>query len=149
MDNIGQARSFIEEFIKKMAPEAAVLILPQKDLAIPVEVKVEDAQALIGSGGQTLQEIQHLLKIILKRKLGKDVYIDLDINNYKKIKTDYLKELARTSADEVSLSKQKILLAPMPAYERRVVHMELSQRPDVTTESVGQGDSRKIVIKPR
>ncbi|MFH1451313.1 MAG: R3H domain-containing nucleic acid-binding protein, partial [bacterium] len=74
--------------------------------------------------------------------------IDIDINNYKKGKADYLKEMAREVADEVSLTKKEKWLSPMPAYERRIVHMELSLRPGVVTESHGEGPERRIVVKP-
>jgi spoIIIJ-associated protein len=149
MNNKDQIQSFIEEFIKKLTPDATILVLAPKDLTIPVEIKVDDAQILIGQGGQTLQGIQHLLKIILKRKLNQDIYVDIDINNYKKMKNEYLKELARSSANEAAIIKQKILLAPMSAYERRIIHMELAGRLDVITESIGQGYNRKVAIKPR
>ena len=93
-------------------------------------------------------EIQHLLKAILKRKVKENFYIDLDISGYKKKKIEYLKELAKTAADEVSLSKREKWLPSMSPYERRIIHLELSSRNDVTTESIGQEPERKVVVKP-
>lgn len=139
---------FVEEFIKRLSPDASILVLSGKDATIPIEVRASEANILIGQNGETLFEIQHLLKAILKKKLNEPVFVDLDINGYKKKKNEYLKELARSGADEVSLGRFKKVLAPMTAYERRVVHMELAGRLDVKTESVGEGQSRKIVIKP-
>ena len=74
-------------------------------------------------------------------------YIDLDINDYKKKKIEYLKETARAVADEVALTKKEKYLPSMPPYERRIIHMELASRSDVTTESIGQEPERKIVIR--
>jgi spoIIIJ-associated protein len=147
--NNSSLRSLVEELIKKLDPEATVTILSVKDMTIPIDIEVEDANVLIGQNGETLFEIQHLLKIILKRKLDQDIYVDLDINSYKKKKAEYLRELARASANDVSLSRRTKMLAPMVSYERRIIHLELAGREDVMTESIGLGPSRKVVIKPR
>lgn len=147
--NNNSFKSLVEELVKKLDPDAIVAFLPAKDMTIPVDVKVADPNALIGTNGETLLEIQHLLKAIIKRKLNQSVYVDLDINGYKKKKTEYLKELARASADEVSLSRRTKILPPMVSYERRIVHLELAGREDIVTESVGQGLSRKVIIKTR
>jgi len=56
--------------------------------------------------------------------------------------------LAKEIADEVALTKKEKILPPMPAYERRIIHLELAQRPDVTTQSIGQEPERRVVIKP-
>ena len=93
-------------------------------------------------------DVQHLLKAVLRRKIEGLFYLDLDIAGYKKKKTEYLKELARNSADEVAISGIERVLPPMQAYERRIVHMELKERPDIKTESVGEEPERRIVIKP-
>jgi len=138
----------VEEFFQKTTFEVGIEFLPQKDLTLPINLKTEDPQILIGEQGQTLAEIQHLLKVILKRKIKENFYIDLDINNYKKKKIEYLKELARDLANEVALTKRERQLPAMPAYERRVIHLELAGRSDVTTESLGQEPERKIIIRP-
>ena len=122
--------------------------MPQRDLTLPIDLKTQEPQILIGEKGQTLVDIQHLLKAILKRKIQEDFYIDLDINGYKKKKIEYLKELARSVADDVSLIKEERNLPSMPAYERRIIHMELAERSDITTESIGREPERKVVIKP-
>jgi len=141
-------KEITEEFFKKATFEVEIELLPQKNLTLPINLKVEEPQILIGEGGKTLLEIQHLLKAILKRKIEGNFYLDLDINNYKKKKIEYLKELARSIADEVALTKKEKKLAPMPAYERRIIHLELAGRPDVTTESIGQEPERSIVVRP-
>lgn len=141
-------KKIIKEFFQKTTFDVEIEILPEKDETLPINLRVEDPQILIGEAGQTLAEIQHLLKAILKRKVQELFYIDIDINDYKKKKIEYLKELARTTADEVVLTKEEKTLASMPAYERRIIHMELAERTDVTTESLGQEPERRIVIRP-
>ena len=105
---------------------------------------------MIGEGGQTLAEVQRLLKRVLQRKITSDLlYVDLDVNNYKKKKIEYLKEMAKSSADEVALTKKEKDLLPMSAYDRRIIHMELASRPDIVVESIGQEPERRIIIKAR
>ncbi|MEK7664615.1 MAG: R3H domain-containing nucleic acid-binding protein [Patescibacteria group bacterium] len=117
--------------------------------AVELNIKTEEPQILIGEKGQTLFEIQRLLKIILNKKLQKIFYLNFDINDYKKKKIEYLKDIANDLANEVCLIKEERYLFPMPAYERRVIHTELIKRQDVLTESQGDGENRRVVIKPR
>jgi len=131
-----------------MTLEVEVEVLPPKDSTVPINLKLDEPRILIGEGGKTLAETQHLLKAILKRKISEPFFIDLDILGYKKKKTEYLKELACSLADEVALTKKEKQLAPMPAYERRIIHLELAERPDITTESIGQEPVRSVVIRP-
>ena len=137
-----------KKFFEKMSFDVEIEFLPQKELTLPINLKSDQPQILIGEGGQTLAEIQHLLKAILKRKIEENFYIDLDINNYKKKKIEYLKDLAQSVADEVALTKREKQLPPMLAYERRIIHLELAERSDVTTESLGREPERRVVIKP-
>lgn len=146
--NLKEIKKITEEFFKKTTFKVEIEFLPQKDQTFPINLKTDDPQILIGEGGQTLVEIQHLLKAILKRKISGFFFIDLDINGYKKKKIEYLKELAKSVADEVALTKKEKSLAPMPAYERRIIHLELADRQDVTTESIGQEPERRVIIKP-
>ena len=148
-NDIETIKKTIKEFFEKTTFNVEVEVLPEKEGTVPISLKTEDPQILIGEGGQTLTEIQHLLKAILRRKITEVFYIDLDINDYKKQKKEYLKELAISTADEVALSKKQKELPPMSAYERRIIHMELVERGDVVTESTGEGIERRLVIKPR
>lgn len=158
-------KDLIEEFFSKMTIEvssAEISILPaevdlqqesgpdfQVKKVVSAELTLEEPQIMIGQQGQTLFEIQRLLRMILNKRLGQAFYLNLDINEYKKKKIEYLKDLARELADSVALAKEEKSLPPMSSYERRIVHAELSQRTDVLTESQGQGPDRHIVIRPK
>ncbi len=146
--DLEKIEKIIEEFFSKTTFLVEIIFLSQKDKTLPIDLKADSPQILIGEGGQTLSEIQHLLKIILRRKIEEPFFIDLDINDYKKKKNEHLKELARFMADEVVLTKKEKELVPMSAYERRIIHLALAERQDVVTESAGQGIERKIIIKP-
>jgi len=147
-EDLEKAKKIIEEFFQRMAFDGEIEIPPQKDETLIINLKVENPQILIGEKGQTLFEIQHLLKAILKRAISENFYIDLDINDYKKKKIEYLKELAHSVADEVSLTKNEKVLSPMLSYERRIIHLEIADRKDVTSESIGEEPERRVVIKP-
>ena len=149
MKNLEIIKKTIKEFFKKTTFEVIIESLIEEDKTIIVNLRAEDPQILIGEGGQTLNEIQYLLKIILKKQIKEHFYIDIDINDYKKKKIEYLKETVYSVADEVVLTKEEKELAPMPAYERRIVHLTLAERQDIITESVGQGYERRIIIKPK
>lgn len=148
-NNLKEIKKIVEEFFRKTTFPMEIEIGAEKDETVPIGLTTEEPQILIGEGGQTLSEIQHLLKAILRKKIQENFYINLDINNYKKKKTEYLKEMARNAADEVSLIKKEKALPAMPAYERRIIHLELSNRSDVTTESTGEEPDRRIVVKPK
>ena len=145
---IQKIKNIVQGFFEKMTIPVEVEISPRKDKTIPIDIKTESPQILIGERGQTLIEIQRILKIIIKRIIKEDIFIDLDINDYKKKKVEYLKELARAAADEVVSSKKEKILASMPAYERRIVHLELAEIKNITTESIGEEPERKIIIRP-
>ncbi len=148
-NNLEKIKKITEEFFNKTTFPVEIIFLNQEDQIILINLKTDSPQILIGEGGQTLNEIQHLLRIILRRKINEPFYIDLDINDYKKKKNQYLKELAFSLADDVVLTKKEKILAPMPAYERRIIHLTLAERQDVTTESIGQGQERRIVIRQK
>ena len=162
--DINKIKETVEEFFNKMTITVSSIEaiassekVESKDGAtaeedrdvVNLDMKLDEPQILIGQGGQTLFETQRLLRTILNKKLQKVFYFNLDINDYKKQKIEYLKDLAKSVADEVALTKEEKTLSPMSAYERRIVHAELSQRTDVATESQGEGFDRHIVIKSK
>lgn len=164
-NEIKKIKEIIEEFFQKMTvPSKAEVKLSnfgnnasekestgesQVFETVDLNIKTDDPQILIGEKGQTLMETQRLLRMILNRAIKKNFYLNLDINDYKKKKIEYLKDLARDLADEVGLTKKEKILSPMSSYERRVIHLELANRQDVITESEGEGPNRRLVIKPR
>ena len=148
-ETINKIKEITRDFFQKTTLDVEIDFSSEKEGVLPIDIKSEEPQILIGEGGQTLIEIQHLLKLTLRKKIQEEFYIDLDVNNYKKKKIEYLKEVAKSNADDVAISKKEKELARMPAYERRIIHLELQNRTDVIGESVGEGPERRIVIKPK
>ena len=112
-------------------------------------LKTEDSAMLIGQHGANLAALQYLARLLAFKKLQEPMQFVVDVEDYKKSREDYLRELARQAATRVRETKESLLLKPMSAYERRVVHAEISALPDITTESVGEEPERKVLIKPK
>ena len=136
-----------KELLGKIGLEGDIQVSQKEEGVFTVDVTYQDPQLYIGEKGQTMAEILYILKSLLRRKLGEPVYVVLDINDYRKNKEHYVRELARDTADEVSLLKTPKELPAMNAAERRIVHMELQERSDIETESVGEGETRRVVVK--
>src|SRR3989344_406989 len=92
-----------------------------------------------------LQALDHLINLILKREGQPSCIVDL--NYYRKERERLILELARAAAHKAVVSKEEVELPPMNAYERRLVHVEITTHPELKTESVGLGKERRVVIK--
>lgn len=108
----------------------------------------EAARFLIGKNGQSLKALEHVIRILHAKQAQEPVAITVDVNDYKRSKAQYALEMARQALGRVRNNQKAEALAPMSAYERRIVHMELASCPDITTESIGEEPQRRIVIKP-
>lgn len=146
-DTLEKIKEISEDFFQQIDADAQLTIETIDDKVVKIDLIIEQPQMLIGSRGLILVEIQHLLKAILKRNIEEEFYVDLDINDYKRKKNEYLKELTESLADEVASTKKEKEMPSMPAYERRIVHMILADREDVISESVGEEPQRRIIIK--
>ena len=112
-------------------------------------IETPDSSFLIGREGESLRSLNHLIHKIIEKKAGKEEPINLfiDINGYQKKKFDNLKTTAYMMAERARYFKSNIEIDPMPAYERRIIHLFLENAKDVKTESVGFGPNRRVVIK--
>ncbi|MGB9723651.1 MAG: RNA-binding cell elongation regulator Jag/EloR [Chloroflexia bacterium] len=107
-----------------------------------------DSGLLIGRRGETLNRLQFLVNLLVNRKLHRWPGLLVDVEHYRRRRDASLRDLARRMAERVVRTQQPITLEPMPAYERRIIHLALRDNPQVTTQSTGEGDSRKVVIYP-
>jgi len=114
-----------------------------------LDVMGEDLGLLIGRRGTTLAALQYIVNLMVSRAQGSRVLISIDVEQYRRRREESLRGLARRMADRVRQSGRAITLEPMPAGERRIIHLVLSEDNSVTTGSVGQGEGRKVVIYPR
>lgn len=116
---------------------------------ITINIRGEDMARLIGRRGQTLTAIQYLVNLIIAHQLKRKVNILIDVGGYRRRRHRALRNLALRLAEQVKATGQPITMEPMPAIERRVVHLALANDPDIVTRSIGEGENRKIVIERR
>jgi spoIIIJ-associated protein len=117
--------------------------------SVGLNIEGEDLGILIGRRGQTMVSLQYIVRIIMSHKMEVNVPIILDIEGYKQRRCEGLRLLANRLAEQVKTRKTPFTMEPMPAFERRIIHLALADHPDVTTESTGIGDARKVVITPK
>jgi len=113
-----------------------------------IDLAGEDSGLLIGRRGQTLQALQFLVNLIV-RKQFEGVRVVLDVENYRQRRELQLREMATTIAKRVAETNRSITLEPMPPADRRIIHTSLTDHPSVSTESTGEGEGRKVTIMPK
>ena len=150
------AKSVLEALITKMGVVASVV--PQakpvaegeeETTSVNLDIKGEDLGILIGRRGQTLACLQYLVRLIVGHQTKAWVPIIVDVEGYKQRRYEALQALAWRLAEQVKAKKIPFTLEPMLAYERRIIHLALANDADVTTESIGEGEARRVVIRPK
>jgi len=145
------AVAVLGDLLRHMGIQATVVArAPSDDRSMPVvlDVQGDDLGILIGRQGDTLRDLQYITRLIASRKLQRWVNIVVDVAGYKIRRERVLTELAERMAERVIADGRPLTLEPMPAHERRIVHIALRDHEQVTTESTGEGQRRKVVISP-
>ena len=155
-DVVTSARSTLEQLLELMGVEGTVVPGTYPDESgepnsapIAFNIEGEDLGILIGRRGQTLSSLQYILRLIVGHKTNTWIPIVIDAEAYKQRRYEAIQALAHRMAENVKTKGAPFTLEPMPAYERRIVHMALANHSAVYTESIGEGESRKVVIKPK
>jgi spoIIIJ-associated protein len=170
------ARSLIREREELQAAEAspaalaageAILAQLMEHLGFDVDVVVETGEtnrlnvvgvddeehealgALIGRKGERLSALQHIVNLMLSRQMGEWTRVLVDVEGYRGRREQQLREIALRAADKVIESGKMLQLEPMPALERRWIHLTLRGHASVGTQSIGEEPNRRIVIIPR
>ena len=153
-DTFDIAKETLEELLRGMGVSAAVG-LPETSFRKPeqdsqsgpsFEIDGEDAGLLIGRRGESLSALQFVLNMLLSRKLHKRVNATIDVEGYRERRYESLRSMANRMAERVAASGRTYSMEAMPARERRIVHIALATHSRVTTESVGEGEDRKVTI---
>ena len=139
------------EFLTQLGldPEVEVGLLEEDDIKyIKVNLEGENLSELIGFHGKVFDSLQNILGLIVNKQLDLHEYrLLLEINDYRAQREEYLKQYAQRAAIEVKMNKSSLELSPMKPFERRIVHMILKEDSEVLTESTGEGNERRIIIK--
>ncbi len=153
----GAAKNVLETLLSLIGIEASVTTLPglltegegEAATGIMLDVEGDDLGILIGRRGQTLACLQYIIRIIVGNQTKVWLPIVIDVEGYKRRRCNALRALAWRMAEQVKNRKAPFTLEPMPAFDRRIIHLALAEDPDVTTQSSGEGEARRVVILPR
>jgi len=116
---------------------------------IMVDIRGQDLGVLIGHRGETLNAFQYVASLMVGKETQQFIQLIVDVEGHRDRRERQLRQLARRMAEQVIKTGRKLTLEPMPAAERRVIHMELRDHPAVTTQSTGEEPHRKITILPK
>ena len=147
-DVVGQVTEILDKLLGLMGVEGKVEVV-SAELPLELNINGDDLGILIGRRGQTLGALEYVTKLIVVQHLKTWLPLTVDVGGYKKHRRDSLQRLALYLAEQVKSRRRVMPMEPMPADERRIVHLALADHPDVRTESTGEGENRKVVILPR
>lgn len=152
------AQRLLQEVLNRMRLSATIVECSPADLngydeqdepTLVLDIRNGDLTNLIGRRAETLDSLQYLMRLLVAKELGHYLHVVLDVDGYKAHRAQTLKQLAQRMADRVVATHKPAALEPMPANERRIVHLVLRDHPQVRTESVGTGENRKVTIIPK
>lgn len=147
MEEKNAIKETISELLGKMNIPGEVSVESLEDDII-ANIRTEEAGFLIGQSGKNLEAFQYLARAMVNKKNENQAHFIIDVNNYRRSKIESLKELAKNIAKQTLMERVSITLRPMPAFERRVIHLALFNHPNIKTESIGDGVERRIVVRP-
>ncbi|MDO8473765.1 MAG: RNA-binding cell elongation regulator Jag/EloR [Dehalococcoidia bacterium] len=147
-DAVPVAIELISETLKIMGLQATVSAIPPASSEEPLafDITGDDLGMLIGRRGQTLASFQFIIRLMVAHRLQSWIPLTIDVEGYKKRRMESLRVLALRMAEQVKRTKRSLTMEPMPADERRIVHIALADDPEVATISDGDGDERKVTL---
>jgi spoIIIJ-associated protein len=155
-EEVSYAADVLSELLRLTEVDAEVFVrapeTPGDGLGLTkavLDVEGDDLGVLIGRRGSTLGSLQYLVNLIVGRRFKNVPPVAVDVGGYRRRREESLEALAFRMAERVRANGRTVVLEPMPANERRIVHIALSKDPTVGTSSVGEGDMRKVAISVR
>ena len=148
-------REILGEILRLMGVRASVEFQFGHELAeegqpppVVLNVTGEDLGILIGRRGETLRALQYMVRLTTSHRLKQWTNLVVDVENYLVRRRRSLENMAQRVAEQAVRTGRTQVMEPMPAYERRLVHIALRKNPKVTTQSVGEGEKRKVTVIP-
>jgi spoIIIJ-associated protein len=149
---LAAGREILDELLKHMGIGAEVTIETGETAKLNVtgdQAEKEALGALIGRKGERLSALQHLVNLMLSRKMGEWTRVLVDVEDYRGRRERQLRDIAMRAAERVNETGKMLQLEPMPALERRWIHLALRNHPLVVTQSIGEEPQRRVVILRR
>ena len=136
----------LQHILQYMNIRAVVQVRSTNPLTLNIQGINENLGLLIGRRGETLSALQRLVSLIVGHRTKHRMRINIDAENYRERREENLRSLALRVAQQVRNYRRSIALEAMPPHERRIVHIALAESKDISTESIGEGDERRVVI---
>lgn len=144
-----KAHDFIETVVRQIGLEAEVKAEKKEDY-LGVDINGDNLGLLIGRHGETLMALQYLTNIAVnKGRLEGRERIIIDIEGYRERRRKSLEDLAERMAEKAIATGEEVILQPMNAFERRIVHIALRENSQVETISKGEEPDRRVIIEPK
>ncbi len=144
-----EASAVLEKICDLAGLECGVVDLKESEEAVLLEITGQDLNLIIGKNGEVLDALQHIVNKAVNRGQVEPKKVILDGDRYRERRLAGLRRLAIRSAEQVKRSGQSVILDPMNAHDRRIIHLELKEDKEVMTRSVGSGPFKKVVIASR
>src|SRR5215469_8803499 len=145
-------RKDVEQLIEKLFSlleiEGTFTLEEQEDI-LDVLMETKDTGIVIGYHGEVLESLQLVLSLAIAKKLGRFVRVSIEVDGYKKNRTEYLHNLAMQVKEKALSENKEQVLSSLKSWERRIIHLYLQNDEQVTSESEGEGKDRVLVIKPQ
>lgn len=142
------AKGYLAEIIKGLKVEDAKLDASYSEGVITIEISCEDYGIIIGRRGETLDSIQYLLSLAMKKHSDAYVRVSINVGNYREKRNETLKHLARKNSSYVLRTGRRYTFEPMNPYERRIIHTAVQEIEGVESRSIGYNQDRRVVIEP-
>lgn len=146
--DMNTAVTYLKTMIDGLKVENAEVTGEVKDGVLELTVNCNDYGIIIGRRGETLDSLQYLTGLAVKKASGKYIRVAINVGDYREKRIETLKNIARKHADYVARTGRRYTFEPMNPYERRIIHTTVQEIEGVESMSVGQGQDRKVVLQP-
>ncbi|HEX7042511.1 MAG TPA: KH domain-containing protein [Patescibacteria group bacterium] len=146
--NTQKVKESAEKLLSMLGITAEVEVEAREE-SFQIVLQTEESGMLIGYHGETLESLQTIISLVASKEIGEFVRVSIEVGDYKKNRVEYLRHLVSQAKEQALSQNTGISLSDLKSWERREVHMMLADDKEVTTESMGEGRDRVLVVKPR
>jgi spoIIIJ-associated protein len=149
MDDAKLVQQVAEELLGKLEITGTVTVITDETGAFRVNIETEETGLLIGHHGKTLESLQLILGIIVSKRIGRWIKTYVNVGDYREKREETLMHMAQRAAERAIALGRPVELSRLSPSERRIIHLTLSGDDRIATESLGEGDDRVLLVKPK
>lgn len=138
----------VEKLLSSLEIEGTFSVTPSED-HLDISLETKDTGMVIGYHGEALDSLQLIFSLIISKKIGHFTRVSIEVDSYKKNRTEYLEKLAEQTKNKALEENKEQTLFSLKPWERRIIHLYLQNDEQITSESEGAGKERVLVIKPK